>query len=60
MSAPNVDEGKLNAFIGQMLSDLGGASSIAMVRLGDTLGLYRAIHANGPMTSIELAKSCKG
>jgi hypothetical protein len=24
-----VDENKLNAFIGQMLSDLGGASSIA-------------------------------
>ena len=59
MSTPSVDEGKLNAFIGQMLSDLGGASSIAMVRLGDTLGLYKAIHANGPMTSIELAKTAK-
>ena len=31
MSTTNIDEGKLNAFIGQMLSDLGGASSIAMV-----------------------------
>lgn len=40
MSTSNIDEGKLNAFIGQMLSDLGGASSIAVVRLGDTLGLY--------------------
>ena len=59
MSTTNIDEGKLNAFIGQMLSDLGGASSIAMVRLGDTLGLYRAIHANGPMTSMELAKAAK-
>src|SRR6478672_2908191 len=59
MSAPNVDEGKLNAFIGQMLSDLGGASSIAMVRLGDTLGLYKAIQANGAMTSMELAKIAK-
>lgn len=27
-----VDETKLNQFIGQMLGDLGGASSIAMVR----------------------------
>jgi hypothetical protein len=52
----HVDESKLNAFIGQMLSDLGGASSTAMVRMGDALGLYRALHANGPMTSIELAK----
>ena len=59
MSTTNIDEGKLNAFIGQMLSDLGGASSIAMVRLGDTLGLYKAIHANGPMTSTELAKAAK-
>ncbi len=59
MTTAAIDEGKLNAFIGQMLSDLGGASSIAMVRLGDTLGLYRAIHANGPMTSTELAKAAK-
>jgi len=59
MSTTNIDEGKLNAFIGQMLSDLGGASSIAMVRLGDTLGLYRAIHASGPITSVELAKAAK-
>ena len=48
MTTAAIDEGKLNTFIGQMLSDLGGASSIAMVRLGDTLGLYQAIHANGP------------
>ena len=39
MSTPSIDEDKLNAFIGQMLSDLGGASSIAMIRLGDPLGL---------------------
>jgi hypothetical protein len=32
------DEGKLNQFIGQMLSDLGGAASVAMVRIGDALG----------------------
>jgi hypothetical protein len=33
-----IDEVKLHQFIGQMLSDLGGASSIAMVRIGDALG----------------------
>jgi 2-polyprenyl-3-methyl-5-hydroxy-6-metoxy-1,4-benzoquinol methylase len=58
-NATQVDEGKLNAFIGQMLSDLGGASSIAMVQMGDALGLYRALHTKGPMTSIELAKTAK-
>jgi Methyltransferase domain len=57
MSTTNIDEGKLNAFIGQMLSDLGGASSIAMVRMGDALGLYKTIQAQGPMTSMELAKA---
>ena len=31
-----IDEGKLNSFIGQMLSDLGGASSVALVRLGES------------------------
>jgi len=28
-----VNEAKLNQLIGQMLSDLGGASSVAMVRI---------------------------
>src|SRR5215471_18903086 len=57
---PNsVDENKLNRFIEQMLSDLGGASSIALVRIGDALGLYKSLHARGPMTSIELAKTSK-
>ena len=51
-----IDEAKLNQFIGQMLGDLGGASSIAMVRIGDALGLYRALHAKGAMTCAALAK----
>jgi 2-polyprenyl-3-methyl-5-hydroxy-6-metoxy-1,4-benzoquinol methylase len=54
-----VDENKLNQFIGQMLGDLGGASSIAMVRLGDTLGLYERLHAGGPMTCAQLAREAK-
>ena len=59
MSTTNIDEGKLNAFIGQMLSDLGGASSVAMVRIGDALGLYKTLHAKGPMTCAELAKAAR-
>jgi SAM-dependent methyltransferase len=55
MEAKMVDEGKLHQFIDQMLSDLGGASSVAMVRIGDALGLYKALHAKGAMTSEELA-----
>jgi SAM-dependent methyltransferase len=50
-----VDDAKLHQFIGQMLSDLGGAASIALVRIGDALGLYKILHARGPMTVMELA-----
>ena len=55
--ATHADQGRLNAFVGQMLSDLGGASSVAMVRIGDALGLYKTLHASGPLTSRELAKA---
>ena len=57
LAAPKIDEAKLNAFVGQMLSDLGGASSVAMVRMGDALGLYKLLQLKGPITSVELAKA---
>jgi hypothetical protein len=50
-----VDDAKLHQFMGQMLSDLGGAASVALVRIGDALGLYKALHERGPMTVNELA-----
>jgi hypothetical protein len=50
-----LDETKLNQFVGQMLADLGGAGSVAMVRMGDSLGLYKTLHAKGPMTVEEFA-----
>ncbi len=49
------DQQKLEAFIGQMLGDLGGAFAIPLVRIGDKFGLYKALHRDGPMTSDELA-----
>ena len=52
-----IDEGRHNQLIGQMVSDLGGASSVAMVRIGDALGLYKALHAKGAMTAAELGSS---
>jgi len=33
-----VDETKLHQFIGQMLSDLGGAASVSLVQIGRTTG----------------------
>src|SRR5687767_11726756 len=51
-----LDENKLNQFVGQMLADLGGASSVAMIRTGDALGLYKTLQGHGPMTCAQLAK----
>jgi len=53
--AKTIDETKLNQFVGQMLGDLGGALSVPLVRIGDRLGLYKALNAEGAMTSAELA-----
>jgi hypothetical protein len=49
-----INEAKLNQLIGQMLSDLGGASSVAMVRIGDAWALQGASY-QGAMTARELA-----
>jgi len=54
-----VDDAKLHQFIGQMLSDLGGAASVALVRIGDALGLYKTLHQRGPMTVADLATAAK-
>ena len=50
-----VDETKLNEFIGKILGDLGGAFSVPMVRMGDKLGLYKALKEQGSLTPAELA-----
>jgi SAM-dependent methyltransferase len=55
-----IDHDKLNAFIGKMLGDLGGAFSVPTVRIGFRLGLFDALHREGPQTSAELAKSAGG
>ena len=52
-----IDEGKLNQLVGQVLADLGGAASVAMVRMGDALGLYKTLHDKGSMTCEELASA---
>src|SRR5262249_54259576 len=37
----------------------GGAASIALVRIGDRLGLYKTLHEKGPMTVAELASATR-
>ncbi|MFI4934358.1 MAG: class I SAM-dependent methyltransferase [Caulobacterales bacterium] len=54
-----IDEAKLNNFIGKMLGDLGGAFSVPTVRLGLRLGLFTALQ-QGPATSADLAQRAGG
>ena len=50
-----INEAVLQDFIKKMLGDLGGATSVALVRMGHSLGLYKALHGAGPMTSAGFA-----
>ncbi|HVA37377.1 MAG TPA: methyltransferase domain-containing protein [Candidatus Dormibacteraeota bacterium] len=52
-----IDEARLNAFIERAIADAGAAMSASLVVIGDKLGLYRALHRGGAMTSSELAQA---
>ena len=50
-----VDGDRLNTLVGKMLGDLGGALSVPTARIGYRLGLFDALHREGPATAAELA-----
>jgi SAM-dependent methyltransferase len=52
-----MDMQKLDRLMERVIGDLGGAFSIAPVRIGGALGLYRAMAERGAMTPAELAKA---
>jgi hypothetical protein len=49
-----IDMDKLNAFIGQFVTDLGASVHTGMVVIGEKLGLYKAL-AGEALTSAQLA-----
>ena len=51
----DVNPETLNALLGKMLADLGGAFSVPTVRIGIRLGLFRSLHVDGPATAGALA-----
>jgi 2-polyprenyl-3-methyl-5-hydroxy-6-metoxy-1,4-benzoquinol methylase len=51
-----LDSQKLNEFLGKAIVDFGATFNAALVRIGDRLGLYKALAAGGPQTPAELAK----
>jgi 2-polyprenyl-3-methyl-5-hydroxy-6-metoxy-1,4-benzoquinol methylase len=54
-----VDMDKLNVLVGKIVGDLGGAATGALVRLGDRLGLFKALASSGAQSSEELARRTK-
>ncbi len=50
-----IDEVRLQAFMGQVVVDMGAAMNAPLVRIGEKLGLYRALARAGPLSSREVA-----
>jgi 2-polyprenyl-3-methyl-5-hydroxy-6-metoxy-1,4-benzoquinol methylase len=50
-----INEANLNALVGGVLQDLGGAFSVPLVQIGESLGLYQALSEKDPLSSPDLA-----
>ena len=55
MAITDIDEAKLEAFITHAATEIGAALNVALVTLGDELGLYRAMADGQPVAPPELA-----
>jgi len=55
MSTTGIDEAKLEAFMGQAVTDMGAIISAPLFVIGEKLGLYKAMAGAGPLTSQEVA-----
>ena len=51
-----LDQTQVEAFAGKVLGDSAGVTNTALASIGDRLGLFKILAANGPLTSAELAK----
>ncbi|HTR34637.1 MAG TPA: class I SAM-dependent methyltransferase [Bryobacteraceae bacterium] len=51
-----INQDKLNQFLGQVIGELGAAMNAALVLIGEKLGLYKAMSGAGPLTAAELAR----
>jgi len=56
VSTTEIDEAKLEAFMGQALTDMGAIISAPLIQIGEKLGLYKAMAHAGPLTSQEVAE----
>jgi SAM-dependent methyltransferase len=51
-----VDEARLEQFLGQAITDMGAALNGALVMIGGELGLWRAMQDAGPLSAAEVAE----
>jgi 2-polyprenyl-3-methyl-5-hydroxy-6-metoxy-1,4-benzoquinol methylase len=51
-----INPDRLHEFLGKAVVDFGAVFSAALIRIGDKLGLYKALAAGGAQTPAELAK----
>jgi SAM-dependent methyltransferase len=56
MSETGIDEAKLEAFMGQAVTDMGAIISAPLMIIGEKLGLYKAMAGAGPLSSHEVAE----
>jgi len=54
-----INQDKLNAFMGQMIGHMSGASICCAIWLGDELGFYRELRGSGARTADSLADKTK-
>jgi 2-polyprenyl-3-methyl-5-hydroxy-6-metoxy-1,4-benzoquinol methylase len=56
VEANQINQEKLEAFLGKVVTDFGAALSSSLVYIGQKLGLYKALAEAGPSTPAELAE----
>jgi SAM-dependent methyltransferase len=55
----DIDQGKLDAFMGKMIGHMTGGAICQSIWLGDELGLYRELAGSGPRTADSVAQKTK-
>lgn len=56
MAATEIDPQKLEAFMGQAVTDMGAVISAPLFVIGERMGLYKAMAGAGPLSSKEVAE----
>lgn len=55
-TTPTIDQARVEAFVGKVLSDTSAFTTTLLAGIGDRLGLWKELASRGPATSAELAE----